>query len=172
MGHCWWLQPECFTPQRKPDEPPPDIFRYSPYGSEEEEDTSPVLPRETLPPGPLNPTVLFPHFGLRVVRLSGLSVVEHGRMQVPQAISLTEAQQEAVSPPQTTLERFLATLSDEQLKLVGSTQGLGMAQLSNREQKRSFSSSFPPVRSFSLPPNPRCPPVLIPISPCVCLCQL
>ncbi len=151
------VAPELYTPQEKPDETPPDLFRQEqtkPNDDEAPEDKPKPL---KLPMGPINPNVLLPLFGLQITRLEGLSVVTHPRMQVPKTLSLNENQLEDLIGLNT-LERFLATLDESQWQAIGSAQGLAETQLSSPQQKKLFHQLLPStaVAYFaSEPPLPK-----------------
>ncbi|MBB6048894.1 hypothetical protein [Armatimonas rosea] len=157
------VAPELYTPQQKPDEPPPDLFRHSRTDTSNDSEEPEEKPEPLkLPAGPLNPTVLLPLFGLQVTRLEGLSVVTHRRMQVTQPLTLTESQVDGlVSSSSMALERFLGTLDEPQWQAIGSKQGLAEAQLSSPQQKTLFRQLLPAtaVAFFATePPLPKVDP--------------
>lgn len=156
------VAPELYTPLQKTDEAPPDLFRHDQSDAHEDGEPEDKPEPLKLPPGILSPTVLLPHFGLQITRLEGLSVVTHPRMQVPQALCLTESQlEDSVGLPTNTLERFLATLDETQWQAIGSTQGLAETQLQSPPQKKLFRQLLPAtaVAYFATePPFPKWDP--------------
>lgn len=152
--------PECYTPLRSPKEPPTDLFRFTrgePVEDDAEADDEKTAPPAPLPDGPLNPGVLFSHFGLQVARLSGLSIAEPTRMVVPRPLQLTASQVEGLFPTRDTLLLFLTTLTESQWKDLGSATGLGEEQLEGPKQKQLFQRLFPAVVVAVFPQEPTLP---------------
>ncbi|WP_309713914.1 hypothetical protein [Armatimonas sp.] len=173
LGRLYWnvaargplliVAPECQTPPLKPDSLPPDLFGFTQgdLGEEEEEESAPTpthTPLPPLPPGPLNPALILPRYGLRLVRLTGLTVVEHERMMVSNVASFTKTQQEGFASPHNTLLVLLASLTDNQWRALGSAQGLGENQLTDAAQKKLFKLLLPPTLTLRFDSEPGLPP--------------
>ena len=157
------VAPECQTQPLKPDSLPPNLFGYV---SQDEEDADPeakpLMPEPkslpSLPAGPLNPALILPRYGLRLVRLNGLTVVEHERMMVSNVTPLTKTQREGFASPQSTLLVLLASLTESQWRALGSPQGLGESQLTDPAQKKLFQLLLPPTLALSFDREPNLPP--------------
>ena len=79
-------------------------------------------------------------------------------MSIALEFSPTGAQLEGMSSPTFAAERFLASLSDSQWRALGSTTGLGQAQLATAEQQRLFRRLIPATASLTFDAPTDLPP--------------